>query len=151
MYLGHKGYKVANIPLVPGIEPPAALFKADQNKIMGLIIDPSRLAEIRIARVAALGSNEIGDYADLEKIFEELEWSREIFKRNKKWPVLDVTGKVLEENSVEIEKIILSHFLNSRVNELKLKSFLRNKIFIAFLIALSILLPIIVHFLKISG
>nr|BFD30681.1 pyruvate, water dikinase regulatory protein [Pigmentibacter ruber] len=110
MYLGHKGYKVANIPLVPGIEPPPELYKVDQNKIIGLIIDPSRLAEIRIARVEALGSNDIGDYADLEKIFEELEWSREIFKRNKKWPVLDVTGKALEENSVEIEKIILSRF-----------------------------------------
>lgn len=110
MYLGHKGYKVANIPLVPGIDPPSELFKVNQNKIIGLIIDPSRLAEIRIARIAALGSSDIGDYADLEKIFEELEWSREIFKRNKRWPVLDVTGKALEENSVEIEKIILSRF-----------------------------------------
>lgn len=110
MYLGHKGYKVANIPLVPGIEPPIELLKVDQNKIIGLIIDPSRLAEIRIARVATLGTDDTGDYADIEKIFEELEWSREIFKRNKRWPILDVTGKALEENSVEIEKIILSRF-----------------------------------------
>ncbi|APJ04975.1 pyruvate, water dikinase regulatory protein [Silvanigrella aquatica] len=110
MYLGHKGYKVANIPLVPGIDPPAELAKVDQNKIIGLIIDPSRLAEIRAARINALGTDDIGDYADLEKIFEELEWSREIFKRNKRWPILDVTGKALEENSVEIEKIILNRF-----------------------------------------
>ena len=52
----------------------------------------------------------MGDYADSAKIFEELEWSREIFKRNKRWPVLDVTGKALEENAVEIERIILSRF-----------------------------------------
>ncbi|KAB8038771.1 pyruvate, phosphate dikinase/phosphoenolpyruvate synthase regulator [Silvanigrella paludirubra] len=110
MYLGHKGYKVANIPLVPGIDPPIELSKVDQNKIIGLIIDPTRLAEIRVARIEALGTNDIGDYADIEKIFEELEWSREIFKKNKRWPVLDVTGKALEENSVEIEKIILSRF-----------------------------------------
>ncbi|WP_186646199.1 pyruvate, water dikinase regulatory protein [Fluviispira vulneris] len=110
MYLGHKGYKVANIPLVPGIEPPKELENIDQNKIIALIIDPTRLAEIRAARIEALGTDEIGDYADIEKIFEELEWSRKIFKRNKRWPVLDVTGKALEENSVEIEKIILSRF-----------------------------------------
>jgi [pyruvate, water dikinase]-phosphate phosphotransferase / [pyruvate, water dikinase] kinase len=110
MYLGHKGYKVANIPLVPGIEPPIEISKVDQNKIIGLIIDPSRLAEIRAARIEALGTDDIGDYADIEKIFEELEWSRKIFKKNKRWPILDVTGKALEENSVEIEKIILSRF-----------------------------------------
>ncbi len=110
MYLGHKGYKVANIPLIPGIEPPIELSKVDQNKIIALIIDPSRLAEIRAARIEALGTDDIGDYADIEKIFEELEWSRKIFKKNKRWPVLDVTGKALEENSVDIEKIILSRF-----------------------------------------
>ena len=110
MYLGHKGYKVANIPIVPGIDPPNELFKIDQNKIIGLVIDPARLAEIRSARLTVLGSNNLGDYADLDKIFDELEWSRELFKRNKRWPILDVTGKALEESAVEIEKIILGRF-----------------------------------------
>lgn len=110
MYLGHKGYKVANIPLVPGTQLPPEIYEVDQNKVIGLIIDPGRLAEIRAARITALGGGETGDYADSHKIFEELEWSREIFKRNKRWPVLDVTGKALEENAVEIERIILSRF-----------------------------------------
>ena len=114
MYLGHKGYKVANIPLVPGTDVPKELMLVDQNKVIGLIIDPERLTEIRAARVEALGTTNVknakGDYADSHKIFEELEWSREIFKRNKRWPVLDVTGKALEENAVEVEKIILSRF-----------------------------------------
>ena len=110
MYLGHKGYKVANIPIIPGIEPPKELFKIDQNKIIGLIIDPERLAEIRSARLNALGTTTPGDYADVSKIFEELEWSRELFRKNRRWPILDVTGKALEESSVEIEKIILDRF-----------------------------------------
>jgi regulator of PEP synthase PpsR (kinase-PPPase family) len=110
MYLGHKGYKVANIPLVAGIPPPKQLFEIDQNKIIGLVIDPSRLAAIRSARISVLGGNALGDYASMDKIFEELEWSREIFKKNKRWPILDVTEKALEETSVEIEKIILSRF-----------------------------------------
>lgn len=110
MYLGHKGYKVANVPLIPGAELPAQVFEVDQNKVIGLVIDPMRLTEIRTARIEALGSGSQGDYANSAKIFEELEWSREIFKRNKRWPVLDVTGKALEETAVEIERIILSRF-----------------------------------------
>jgi regulator of PEP synthase PpsR (kinase-PPPase family) len=110
MYLGHKGYKVANVPLVPGAELPSEIFSVDQNKVIGLVIDPLRLTEIRTARVEALGSSSQGDYANSAKIFDELEWSREIFKRNKRWPVLDVTGKALEETAVEIERIILSRF-----------------------------------------
>lgn len=110
MYLGHKGYKVANIPIVPGVDLPKELLEVDQNKIIGLIIDTSRLAEIRGARMETLGAGPSGNYADPKKIFEELEWSRKIFKQNRRWPVIDVTGKALEESSVEVEKIILGRF-----------------------------------------
>ncbi len=110
MYLGHKGYKVANIPLVPGTELPKELFSVDQNKIVGLVIDPERLAEIRAARLKVLGSAGPGEYADSNKIFEELEWSRELFRKNRRWPILDVTGRALEETAVEIETIIMSRF-----------------------------------------
>src|SRR5256886_13437742 len=49
IYLGYLGHKAANVPAVKGIEPPADLFTADQRKIVGLTIDPNRLAEIRRA------------------------------------------------------------------------------------------------------
>ncbi len=111
MYLAHKGYKVANIPIIPGIEPPAELTKVNQLRIIGLVIDPNRLAVIRSARMECLGEKEgNGEYADLDRIFEEIEWSRVLFKKHKLWPVLDVTGKALEENAVEIEKIVLKRF-----------------------------------------
>lgn len=110
IYLGHKGYKVANIPLVLGTPPPAKLFEIDQKKIVALIIDAERLAEIRAARIKALGMQDKGDYADSKKIYEEIEWSRDLFKRNRTWPVLDVTGKAVEENAVDVERIILSRF-----------------------------------------
>lgn len=110
IYLGHKGYKVANIPLVYGTEPPKKLFEIDQRKIVGLVIDPDRLAEIRTARIKALGMTDRGDYADHKKVYEEVEWSRELFKRNRTWPVLDVTGKAVEENAVDVERVILSRF-----------------------------------------
>jgi regulator of PEP synthase PpsR (kinase-PPPase family) len=110
MYLGHKGYKVANVPLVLGNEPPKELLDVDQNKVIALIIDPERLSEIRAARIREIGVDFGGDYADSGRIFEEIEWSMQIFRRNKRWPVLDVTAKAIEENAVEIERIILSRF-----------------------------------------
>ncbi len=36
MYLAHLGYRVANIPLVPGVEPPASLFSVDPGKVFGI-------------------------------------------------------------------------------------------------------------------
>jgi regulator of PEP synthase PpsR (kinase-PPPase family) len=110
MYLGHKGYKVANVPLINRTELPEELFKVDQNKVIALTIDPDRLQEIRTARMHTLGAVKSGEYADMAKIFEELEWSREIYKRNKRWPVIDVTENALEENAVEVERILLSRF-----------------------------------------
>jgi [pyruvate, water dikinase]-phosphate phosphotransferase / [pyruvate, water dikinase] kinase len=111
MYLAHKGFRVANIPLVPGTPLPKQLFEIDQNRIIGLVIDPDRLTEIRSARIESLGhEGKEGDYADSKKVFEELEWSREIFRKNKRWPVIDVTGKALEENAVEVEKILINRF-----------------------------------------
>lgn len=110
MYLGHKGYKVANVPLVPNTELPPELFHIMQEKIIGLVIDPDRLSQIRTARLHELGADNSGIYAEMSTIFEELEWSREIFRRNRRWPVLDVTAKAIEENAVEIERIVLSRF-----------------------------------------
>lgn len=110
MYLSNRGYRVANIPLVLNTEPPAALFEVDQRKIFALTIDVNRLAEIRTARVKALGAVAYGGYADEKQIFEELEWARKLFSKNKIWPLIDVTGRAVEENAVEIEEVFLSRF-----------------------------------------
>ena len=52
MYLAHKGYKVANVPLVKGIDPPREIFEIDQKRVVALIIDAKRLVELRSAQVA---------------------------------------------------------------------------------------------------
>ena len=58
IYLGYLGHKSANVPVVKGIEPPPQLFEIDLAKIVGLTIDPNRLAEIRRARVRTMGARE---------------------------------------------------------------------------------------------
>ena len=55
MYLAHKQIKVANVPLVPELNPPEELFKVPPHKIIGLLIDPYKLNEIRVARLKTMG------------------------------------------------------------------------------------------------
>lgn len=102
MYLAHKGYKVANVPLVKGIEPPPELFKVDQGRVVGLLIDSQRLVEIRSARLRNLGQSSRGSYADIEKVEEELDVCRRLYRRNPRWLVIDVTRKSVEESAAEI-------------------------------------------------
>ena len=47
IYLGYLGYKTANVPIVPGVEPPRELEEIDPRTIVGLTIDAESLAEIR--------------------------------------------------------------------------------------------------------
>src|SRR4051794_18437944 len=80
MYLGYLGYKTANVPVVKGIEPPAALFKIDPLKVVGLTIDAERLREIRKQRARRLGGGERA-YAELLEIYAELEEAEQLHRR----------------------------------------------------------------------
>lgn len=104
MYLAHKGYKVANVPLVKGIDPPGELFEIDQKKVVGLIIDAKRLVELRSARLRNLRQSPRGSYADYEEVEEELESCRQLYRRHPEWQVVDVTNKSVEESASDILK-----------------------------------------------
>lgn len=101
IYLAQEGWKVANIPIVMGLELPRELFQIDQNKMVGLSIEPQRLAEIRRARLQQLGAQS-SSYADLDRVKEELNFAHSIYSQNPLWPVIDVTGKSIEEASQEV-------------------------------------------------
>lgn len=112
MYLAHKGYKVANVPLVKDIPPPRELDEISQKKIVGLMIEAKRLVELRAARLRNLRQSPRGSYADYERVEEELEACRQIYRRHPEWFILDVTNKSVEEAAAEILKR-----LNSVLNE----------------------------------
>ncbi|MBY0470775.1 kinase/pyrophosphorylase [bacterium] len=111
MYLSHQGWKVANIPLIQGFDVPKEVFEVDQRRVIALSIDPHDLAMIRRARLERLGQNEGGEYADPEKVNEEIEFANALFRKNRKWPVFNVTGKALEETASEIIKLMASRRL----------------------------------------
>ena len=102
MYMAHKGYKVANVPLVRGIDPPREIFEIDQKRVVALIIDAKRLVELRSARLRNLRQNPRGSYADFETVVDELEWCRQLYRKHPEWQVVDVTNKSVEESASEI-------------------------------------------------
>ncbi len=106
IFLAQDGWKVANVPVVPDVPLPNELFRIDQSKIAGLTIDPRRLGEIRRARLQRLQVDD-STYANLKRIQDEIRYAQQVFSENPAWPVIDVTGKSLEELSQEIlDKLI---------------------------------------------
>jgi len=108
IYLSYKGFKVANVPVVRGIPLPERLFQTDQRKIVGLIIEPEALVRIRRERLLKMGEDPNGSYADPEQVELEIDYCKQIFRQNRRWPVFDVTNKALEETAAEIEKFVVS-------------------------------------------
>jgi [pyruvate, water dikinase]-phosphate phosphotransferase / [pyruvate, water dikinase] kinase len=96
MYLAHHGIMVANLPLVPEVEPPAELFFIPPEKIIGLVINPGQLREIRQERLKALGLDSNANYVAVERIEEELTYARRIMKKIG-CTVFDVSNKAVEE------------------------------------------------------
>jgi regulator of PEP synthase PpsR (kinase-PPPase family) len=104
MYLGYLGQKTANVPVVKGIDPPPELFRIDPAKIVGLTIDAERLAEIRSARAQNMGAGR-KQYAELVRIYEELEHAAEIHRRLG-CPVIEVSELSIEETAHRVVRIV---------------------------------------------
>ena len=105
IYLANRGFKTINIPLVMDQKIPNEL-KSKNNKtcIIGLIADPERLADIRRNRVAIMREKNIKEYTELDSIKDEVNKSKQLFKKNN-WPIIDVTRKSVEETAASILKI----------------------------------------------
>lgn len=105
MYLAHKRFKVANVPLVPELPPPDELFKIPRKNCIGLIISPDKLNEIRKERLKALGLTSQSNYANLERILGELDYAEKIIKRVG-CPIIDVSNKAVEETAGLILEVL---------------------------------------------
>lgn len=108
IFLSHKGWKVANVPLVINTPLPEELFKIDQRKVVGLMIDGDTLLRIRRKRLEKFGQDPGGEYASIRYIEQEMEYAQSLFKKNRKWPVFNVTDRALEETAAEILRIVAS-------------------------------------------
>ncbi|WP_180954461.1 pyruvate, water dikinase regulatory protein [Bacillus sp. V5-8f] len=104
-YLAHKRFKVANVPLVPEVEPPEELFLVPPEKCFGLKISPEKLNHIRKERLKSLGLNDHAIYANMERIKEELKYFEKVVSKLN-CPIIDVTNKAVEETANTIIHII---------------------------------------------
>lgn len=107
MYLAYRGWKVANIPIVYGIDLPAELFQIESERIIGLRLDPKTLLDIRGKRISKLMNGNGADYARLDGIMKELDFAAQQFKRLG-CRVVDVGNKAIEETTNEIIKFFTS-------------------------------------------
>jgi len=105
IYLATRGWRVANVPLVLGVEPPAGLFKLPRHRAVGLVVRPERLAELRQVRAEHWGISRRG-YADLDYIRKEVAYAYQVFDRRRDWPLVDVTTKPVEETAAEVVALI---------------------------------------------
>ena len=104
IYLGYLGYKTANVPIVPGVDPPRELEELDPRKVVGLTIDAETLAEIRSERARGMRGAK-RRYADLAEIYEELERAEEVHRRLG-CPVIEVSNLAIEETARRIIRIV---------------------------------------------
>ncbi|WP_106640396.1 pyruvate, water dikinase regulatory protein [Allosphingosinicella vermicomposti] len=104
IYLANKGYKVANIPIVPQSPPPPALFSLTHPLVVGLTTNPDRLIQIRRNRLLSLNQAPETDYVDEDSVAAELAYARRMFA-DQDWPVIDVTRRSIEETAFAIVKL----------------------------------------------
>ncbi|NSL50298.1 pyruvate, water dikinase regulatory protein [Calidifontibacillus erzurumensis] len=104
-YLALKRLKVANIPIVPEVEPPEELFQISADRCFALKISPEKLNHIRKERLKSLGLSASANYASLDRIKEELAYFDKVVEKIG-CEVIDVSNKAVEETA----NLILSKY-----------------------------------------
>ncbi len=105
IYLAHRGVRAANVPLVPGAEPPARLFSLTRPLIVGLTVSPDRLLQIRRNRLLSLREERESAYVEEEAVREEIVRARRLFEKHH-WPVIDVTRRSVEETAAGVINLL---------------------------------------------
>ncbi len=105
IYLANRGFKTLNIPLVLDQKIPELLEKENEKFcVVGMFADPERLSEIRKTRANTNQNIDLNLYTNVERIKEEVENSKKMFKKFS-WPSIDVTRRSVEETAASIIKI----------------------------------------------
>lgn len=101
VYMSMFGWKVANVPLVKGIEPPKELFEVDSQRVFGLSIGLSHLIAQRHKRLSQMGNIGNATYIEQIPVREELRFANFIFEKGG-FTKINVTNKPVETSANEI-------------------------------------------------
>lgn len=105
IYLAHRGIWAANVPLVPGRPLPEKLFQLKKALIVGLLIAPDRLIQIRRNRLLSLKESRESSYIDQDAVREEVIEARRLYERHG-WPTIDVTRRSVEETAAAVLNLL---------------------------------------------
>lgn len=105
IYLAHKGYKVANLPLMPEVKPPEELTQIPSRKLLGLTMEPSLILRVRQERLKSLGLAPTANYVSQARIQEELDYAH-AWMRKLNCKIVDVSAKAIEETAGHIIEIM---------------------------------------------
>ena len=105
IYLANRGFKTSNIPLVNENSIPSKVTKKNFRPcVVGLVTEAERLYDLRKNRLNSLKEDQNSEYINIDKIRDELNSARKLFKENN-WPTIDVTRKSVEDTAASVIKI----------------------------------------------
>ena len=107
-YLANRGFKTANVPVVPGCPLPPELEDLKCPLIVGLTCGANQLVDIRRSRLRMIGQDEETEYVDPAAVSEEVKHARRIFSKTG-WPVIDVTNRSIEETAAAVLQLHAKH------------------------------------------
>jgi hypothetical protein len=105
IYLAQRGYKTANVPLVPSLAIPEQLGGTHTAFVVCLIASAERIAEVRRNRALLLADRNLDDYVDRGRIAAEIAYSRKLCAKHG-WPIIDVTRRSIEETAAAIIRLM---------------------------------------------
>jgi [pyruvate, water dikinase]-phosphate phosphotransferase / [pyruvate, water dikinase] kinase len=105
MYLASRGFKAANVPLVPGVPLPDGVTKAKSPLVLGLTLQPKVLAQVRSSRLQRLSEDRTTSYDETESVAREVLEARRLCARHG-WRVIDVTNRPIENTAAFILKLL---------------------------------------------
>lgn len=104
IYLANRGFKTANIPLVPGMTLPPQIEDAKKAFVVALVASPDRIAQVRQNRVIEQAHGHLEEYVDRDAIAAEIAQTRQLCAKHG-WPIIDVTRRSIEETAAAIIRL----------------------------------------------
>ena len=109
VYMAMSGWKVANVPLIQGIDPPKELFEIDKNRVFGLDINLNNLVIQRQKRWKSFGNLPNTNYVDSKLVGRELQYAKFLFKRGG-FTKINISNKAIESTANEIIGFLFDRF-----------------------------------------
>ncbi len=110
MYMAVMGWKVANIPYVPGVPMPQTLNLVDRRRVIALNINVEQLLSHRKMRQESLGTSDIYSYVSKQDVEDEIQISQKYYIA-RGFSMINVSNKPIETSAEEIIEMITRRFM----------------------------------------